>query len=152
MDTSRRISLVAGVLFLITFVTSIGALVAFQPVLDDPVGYIAGDGSDDRIFFGAFLELLFISASIGTAVVLFPILRRQTRSSLSATSPPVSSNVRRFGRCRHVRRHRPGRYGAGPRDHSGVLGAGGLGVYLTVKGFRPSPILREDARLVPQTA
>jgi hypothetical protein len=28
----------------------------------------------------------------------------------------------------------------------------GLAIYLTVKGFRPSPILDEDARLVTQTA
>ena len=77
MTPSRRISLAAGVLFLITFITSIPALWAYQPVLDDPVGYIAGAGSDNRIFFGAFLELLLIIANIGTAVVLFPILRRQ---------------------------------------------------------------------------
>jgi hypothetical protein len=49
----------------------------FQPVLDHPAGYIAGAGSDNRIFFGSFLELLLIIANIGTAVVLFPILRRQ---------------------------------------------------------------------------
>lgn len=77
MDSNRRISLAAGVLFLVTFVTSIAALVLFQPVLDDPVGFVAGAGSDNRIFFGAFLELLLIVANIGTAVVLFPILRRQ---------------------------------------------------------------------------
>ncbi|MDQ4019448.1 MAG: DUF4386 domain-containing protein [Actinomycetota bacterium] len=64
-------------LFLITYITSIAALLLFQPVLDDPAGYIAGAGSDDRIFFGALLELLLIVANIGTAVVLFPILRRQ---------------------------------------------------------------------------
>lgn len=40
-------------LFLVTFVTSIAALVLFQPVLDDPVGYVAGARSDNRIFFGA---------------------------------------------------------------------------------------------------
>jgi hypothetical protein len=74
---SRRISLAAGVLFLITFITSIPALALYQPVLDDPVGYIAGAGADNRIFFGAFLELLLVIANIGTAVVLFPILRRQ---------------------------------------------------------------------------
>jgi len=66
-----------GVLYLITFVTSIPALLLFQPVLDDPVGYIAGAGHDHRIFFGALLELLLIIANIGTAVVIFPILRRQ---------------------------------------------------------------------------
>jgi hypothetical protein len=36
-----------GVLFLITFVTSIPALYLFQPVLDDPAGYIAGAGTDN---------------------------------------------------------------------------------------------------------
>jgi hypothetical protein len=78
VNSTRRISLAAGVLFLITFITSIGALIAFQPVLDDPAGYVAGDGSDNRIYFGALLELLLIIANIGTAVVLFPILRRQS--------------------------------------------------------------------------
>jgi uncharacterized protein DUF4386 len=65
------------VLFLITFITAIAAVYLFQPVLDDPEGYIAGSGSDNRIFFGAFLELLLIIANVGTAVVLFPILKRQ---------------------------------------------------------------------------
>ena len=50
----------------------------FQPVLDDPAGYIAGAGADNRVFLGAFLELLLIIANIGTAVVLFPILKRQS--------------------------------------------------------------------------
>jgi hypothetical protein len=69
---------VFGVLFLVTFVTSIPALALFQPVLDDPAGYIAGAGQDNRILFGAFLELLLIIANIGTAVVIFPVVRRQS--------------------------------------------------------------------------
>jgi Domain of unknown function (DUF4386) len=47
-------------------------------VLDDPVGYIASAGQDNRILFGALLELLLIVANIGTAVVLYPIARRQS--------------------------------------------------------------------------
>jgi uncharacterized protein DUF4386 len=77
VSSSRRIALVPGVLFLITFITAIAALYLFQPVLDDPRGYIAGAGADNRIFLGAFLELLLIIANVGTAVVLFPILKRQ---------------------------------------------------------------------------
>jgi hypothetical protein len=69
---------VFGVLYLLTFVTSIAAALLYQPVLDDPVGYIAGAGQDDRIVFGALLELLLIFANIGTAVVIFPIVRRQS--------------------------------------------------------------------------
>jgi uncharacterized protein DUF4386 len=78
VSSSRRIALVAGVLFLITFITAIAAVGLFQPVLDDPGGYVAGAGADNRIFLGAFLELLLIIANVGTAVVLFPILRRQS--------------------------------------------------------------------------
>jgi hypothetical protein len=66
-----------GVLYLITFVTSIPALWLYQPVLDDPVGYIVGEGQNSRILFGVLLELLLIIANIGTAVVIFPIVRRQ---------------------------------------------------------------------------
>jgi len=69
---------VFGVLFLITFITSIPALLLYQPVLDDPVGYIASGGQDNQIIFGALLELLLIIANIGTAVVIFPIVRRQS--------------------------------------------------------------------------
>jgi hypothetical protein len=78
VTSTRRIALAAGVLFIITFVTSIPALYLFQPVLDDPAGYIAGSGADNtRIFVGASLELLLIVANVATAVVLFPILKRQ---------------------------------------------------------------------------
>jgi hypothetical protein len=66
------------VLYLITFVTSIPAVLLYQPVLDDPIGYIASAGQDNRIFFGALLELLLIIANIGTAVVIFPIVKRQS--------------------------------------------------------------------------
>jgi hypothetical protein len=69
---------VFGVLYLITFATSIPALLLYQPVLDDPVGYIAGAGQNTQIVFGVFLELLLIIANIGTAVVIYPIVRRQS--------------------------------------------------------------------------
>ena len=66
-----------GVLYLITFVTSIPALLLYEPALRDPVGYIAGGGHDRRILLAALLELLLIIANIGTAVVIVPIMRRQ---------------------------------------------------------------------------
>jgi Domain of unknown function (DUF4386) len=69
---------VFGVLYLITYVTSITALLLYHPVLDDPVGYIAGAGHDNQIFLGALLELLLIIANIGTAVVIYPIVKRQS--------------------------------------------------------------------------
>jgi hypothetical protein len=76
MSLDQKRARVFGVLFLITFVTSIPALALYQPVLDHPVAYIAGAGHDTQVLFGALLELLLIIANIGTAVVIFPIVRR----------------------------------------------------------------------------
>jgi Domain of unknown function (DUF4386) len=66
-----------GILYLVTFVTSIPALALYETVLRHPVSYIAGGGHDKQVLFGALLELLLIIANIGTAVVIFPIVRRQ---------------------------------------------------------------------------
>src|SRR6478735_6166982 len=77
LDEARRIGRLFGVLYLITFLTSILALWLYQPVLDDPVGYIAGAGHDNRIFFACFLELLLIISNIATAVIPYPLLKRQ---------------------------------------------------------------------------
>ena len=76
MSSHRKIALVTGVLFLITFVTSIPPFVYnYVPVLDDP-RYIVGGGADNRVLTGAFLELILIIANIGTAVVLYPVVKR----------------------------------------------------------------------------
>ena len=78
MVDDQRTARIFGVLFVITFLTSIPAAVLYGPVLDDPAGYIAGGGMDTQIYLGAFLEFLLIIANVGTAVVLFPIARRQS--------------------------------------------------------------------------
>jgi len=66
-----------GVLYLMTFVTSIPALALYEPALRHPVRFAAGSGNVNGIYLGALLELLLIIANIGTAVVIVPIMRRQ---------------------------------------------------------------------------
>ena len=78
MLSDQQRARVFGVLMLVTYVTSILGLWLYQPVLDDPVGYIAGAGQDNRILLGVLLELLLIIANIGTAVVIFPVVKRQS--------------------------------------------------------------------------
>jgi Domain of unknown function (DUF4386) len=80
MTTDQKRARWFGVLYLITFVTSIPALWFYKPVLDDPVGYIASAGHDKRVLFGVFLELLLIVSNIGTAVVIVPIMWRRYRA------------------------------------------------------------------------
>ena len=72
----QALARIAGVLFLVTFATAIPAyLVLYAPVLSDP-GYIVSPGADTSVSWGAFLELILILANIGTAVALFPVLKR----------------------------------------------------------------------------
>ncbi len=79
MDSNRRVALVAGVFFLLTFVSSIGALLLYGPLLNHP-DYVLGAGADTRISLGAFFEMILVITNAGTAIVLFPILKRQSES------------------------------------------------------------------------
>ena len=49
MERDQRHARIFGVLFIITFLTSIPALALFQPVLDHPAAYISGGGKDNQI-------------------------------------------------------------------------------------------------------
>jgi len=75
----QRLARVTGVLFLITFISSIPALILFGPVLNDP-NYIVSAGADTRVQWGAVLEMICALAGIGTAVALFPIVKRQNEA------------------------------------------------------------------------
>ena len=74
MDSTRKISLTAGLLYLLTFV-SVPILYLYGPVRE--VGYIVGPGPDTRVFVGAVLEIIVALAGIGTAVALYPVVKRQ---------------------------------------------------------------------------
>jgi hypothetical protein len=75
MDSLRKTALVAGVLYVITFI-SIPTLVLYGPVLSDP-NYIVGPGPDTAVIIGAILEVIVALAGVGTAVALYPVVKRQ---------------------------------------------------------------------------
>jgi hypothetical protein len=79
MDPTRKLSLLAGWFFIATFVTAIAGDVLYGPVLDD-ARYVVGAGADSRIGLGALLEMLLILTNLGTAVALFPVLKRQSEA------------------------------------------------------------------------
>jgi hypothetical protein len=74
MDSSRKSSLAGGVLYLLTFVSiPIGFL--YMSILNDP-NYIIGPGTDTAVTIGGILEIIVALAGIGTAVALYPVLKR----------------------------------------------------------------------------
>jgi uncharacterized protein DUF4386 len=77
VDSSRKIALAAGVLYLLTFV-SIPTLALYGPARG--ANYILGAGPDTFIIIGGILEIIVALAGIGTAVALYPVLKKQNES------------------------------------------------------------------------
>ena len=78
MSPLRKTALVAGVLYLLTFV-SIPTLALYGSVHDP--NYIVGPGPDTAVLVGGVLEVIVALAGIGTAVVLYPVLKRQNEAA-----------------------------------------------------------------------
>ena len=70
----------AGTLYLITFISAIPAVVLLEPILNNP-NYVISSGSDARVILGGVLDLINAAACIGTAVVLFPMLKRHNEAA-----------------------------------------------------------------------
>jgi Domain of unknown function (DUF4386) len=75
MTSLRKTALVAGLLYLITYL-AIPTVALYAPALSDPA-FITSTGTETGVLWGAVLELIVVVAIVGTGVVLFPVLRRQ---------------------------------------------------------------------------
>jgi hypothetical protein len=76
MTSTRKTALVAGVFYLITFI-SIPTLALYRPVLNHQ-DWITGSGGHTGVLVGGFLEVIVALAGIGTAVTLYPVMKRQS--------------------------------------------------------------------------
>jgi hypothetical protein len=71
----RKTALVAGILYLVTFI-SIPTLALYGNLKTDR-NFITSAGSSTGVLWGALLEVIVALAGIGTAVTLFPVVKRQ---------------------------------------------------------------------------
>jgi len=81
VTSTRRLALAAGVFYLLTFVFSIPAYFLYQPVLTDPAYIVGAGGADTRVILGGVLEMFTALAGIGTAVAVYPVIRRQSEAA-----------------------------------------------------------------------
>src|SRR3954467_11270324 len=79
-DPARRTASIAGGFYLITFIASIPAVALLGPVLGNPE-YVVSSGSDTRVIVGCLLDVVNAIACIGTAVTLFPVVKRQNEAA-----------------------------------------------------------------------
>src|SRR5579864_4879658 len=75
MTSMRKTALVAGIFYLITFI-SIPTLALYGPVKNHR-DWILGSGGHTAVLAGGFLEVIVALAGIGTAVTLYPVVKRQ---------------------------------------------------------------------------
>src|SRR5450755_4237243 len=75
MTSLRKTALVAGVFYLITFI-SIPTLAIYGPVRNHR-DFILGSGSTRGVLLGCLLEVIVALAGVGTAVTLYPVVKRQ---------------------------------------------------------------------------
>lgn len=76
MDSARKTALVAGAFFVVAAAAAIAGLALYSPVLDDS-GFVLGHGSSSQVLLGALFEVFVAISVIGTAVTLYPVLRRE---------------------------------------------------------------------------
>lgn len=75
MSSMRKTSLVAGILYLLTFVSI--PTIALYSSIHNP-NYIIGSGPDTAAIIGGILEIIVALTSIGSAVALYPVLKKQS--------------------------------------------------------------------------
>ncbi len=163
-SADRRAVRTAGVLYLATFAFSIPAAFAlYRPLVDHPARFVLGRGGVDPVLWGAASELLMAFACVGTAVALYPTIRRHgpVGSIGFVASRVVEASMILIGvvavlAAVSLRRNHPGgevssviaavRALMGIKDASFLIGPGFLPV---VNALCLAPILLR-ARLVPR--
>jgi hypothetical protein len=79
MDPARRSALFGGLFYLITFASSIPAVFLLRPVINDS-HYIISSGADTQVVWGTLLDLVNALTAVGSAVALYPVMKRQSQS------------------------------------------------------------------------
>lgn len=78
-DNGRGYARAGGIFYLVTFAASLPALPLIHSVLHDS-GYVIGTGHDTQVLWGCFLDFVNALAGIGSAVAVFPVVKRVNES------------------------------------------------------------------------
>jgi Domain of unknown function (DUF4386) len=78
-DPTRNHARAAGILYLLTFASSIPALILIAPVLNH-AAYVTSSGQDTRVMWGCLLDTVNALTAIGSAVAVYSVVKRQNAS------------------------------------------------------------------------
>jgi Domain of unknown function (DUF4386) len=80
-DPTRKVALAGGIAYLVTFAASVPQLKLFTGIVDDPAGYIGTVRDNTAVLWGSSLEVVTAAACVATAVALYPVTRRVSRTA-----------------------------------------------------------------------
>ncbi len=78
-DPTRNHARAAGIFYLLTFASSIPALILIGPILND-TGYVTSAGHDTRVIWGCLLDAVNALTAVGSAVAVYSVVKRQNGS------------------------------------------------------------------------
>ncbi|AXI10375.1 DUF4386 family protein [Oceanobacillus sp. 143] len=76
MKQDRMNGIIIGILYIVAAVTSIIAVISYQPILSEQWFMTVETGFETKILIGVLNDLLLVAAAVGTAIMLFPYIRR----------------------------------------------------------------------------
>ena len=78
-DWTRHHARAAGIFYLLTFLSSIPALILIGPILND-ASYVTSAGQDTRVLWGCLLDSVNALTAVGSAVAVYAVVKRQNGS------------------------------------------------------------------------
>ncbi|OCA89318.1 DUF4386 domain-containing protein [Pseudobacillus wudalianchiensis] len=76
MTQDRMNGIIIGILYIAAAATSVIAVIFYQPVLSDQWYMSVANGFQTKVLIGVINDFLLVVTAIGTAVMLFPYIRR----------------------------------------------------------------------------
>ncbi|SDE67834.1 protein of unknown function [Paenibacillus sp. UNCCL117] len=81
MDFSTKTaSRLTGVLFIMAAIAAIVGVILYKPLLNDSEYLIQGAAHANQVVLGAIMELILVVSAVGTATVMFPLLKKYHRT------------------------------------------------------------------------
>lgn len=76
MNSNKKSARVVGVFFILAAVSAIVGLLLYDPILNNPDYLTTGAEHSNQVLLGVVMELILVISAIGTAVTMFPYLKR----------------------------------------------------------------------------
>ncbi|HFL2538673.1 TPA: DUF4386 family protein, partial [Clostridioides difficile] len=75
MMQNRRNAIIIGIFYIVAAVTSVIAVISYEPVLSEQWYLSVANGFKTKVLLGVLNDLILVLTAVGTSVMLFPYLR-----------------------------------------------------------------------------